>query len=205
MKQNRPENPFAFFHQNEALLYQFFLHESLTACMLVKKTLTPDSLKQVMGEASDKFYAPLGHLPKMLHYYDLHMANFEPYPNMKSVGRTLDRASLAAKNCTVAIEKNSIEPKKTFSQLRRELKKIGKLLFELVPNYKNSPHVLYFILCRHEQLDALYGKASLARALNTLYEGGLNEVEAFLVESFSRKGFHHLLPHIQNHLKTIQK
>ncbi|MCC5831920.1 MAG: hypothetical protein JJU12_02630 [Chlamydiales bacterium] len=204
MKQNRPENPFAFFHQNEALLYQFFLHESLLACMLVKETPTPDLLKQIMGESAHQFYNSQGHLPKMLHYYDLHMENFEPYPAMKSVGRTLDRALSAARSCADLIDKECKDHKKHFLQLRRELKKVGKLLYDLLPHYKNNPHVLYFVLCRHEQLDSLYGKASLVSLFDSLFEGGLVEVETFLSDSFSRKGFHHLLPNIQKQLETIQ-
>jgi hypothetical protein len=205
MKPNRPENPFAFFHQNEALLYQFFLHECLAACMLVKSAPTPGLLKQVIGESAHQFYSLQGHLPKMLHYYELHMSNFAPYPKMKSVGRTLESACLAAQSCAELIEKDSKDHKKPFLRLRRDLKKVGKLLFDLVPQYKNNPHVLYFILCRHEQLDSLYGKASLVRLFNSLFEGGLEEVETILSESFARKVFHHLLPNIQKQLETIQR
>jgi len=205
MKQEKPEKRFAFFHQNEALLYQFFLHECISTCFLIKNTLSADLLKQLMGCSASKLQSLQGHLPKMLHYYELQKANFDEQPLMESVGQTLERAYLAGQLCVELIQKDSKEHKKPYLQLRREIKKVGKLLFELLPiYYKDNPHVLYFVLCRHEQLDALYGEAIVANLFNSLFEGGLPEVETFLSEKFARKGFNHLLPNIQKQLETMR-
>jgi len=198
-----PYNRFAFFHQNEALLYQFFLHECITTCFLLKKTPSFDLFEQLVGKYSSHWYRVQGHLPKMLHYYELQKANFEEKPLMKTLGQTLERAYLTGQMCAKLIKKDSKEHKKPFQQLKREIKKVGKLLFDLLPQYQDNPQVLYFVLCRHEQLDALYGESVVAKLFNSLFSGGLPEVEAFLCEKFARKGFNHLLPNIQKQLEML--
>lgn len=166
---------FAFFHQSEPLLYQFFLNECL------------ESLKseKTLEKLTDGFIHPwnrvCGHLPHMLYFYELQKNTFGETPQMKSIGEILRKIYQSSLKLTV---------------LKEEIKKVLKLLLELLPLYRDNPQVLYYILSHNEQFD-------VKNLFKPLFVGGLSEAEAFLSKEFEKKGFHHLLPHIHKHMEKV--
>lgn len=203
MRNDHPYNYFAFYHQNEGLLFQFFLHECIETFHLLKNSPDPELLEKLLGDTPHQWQCLQGHIVKMLHYYDLYRVNFPDRPQMKTIGQALERAYLAGQVCANLILLQTSEYKKPYQQIKREIKKAGILLIDLLQDYQENPHVLYFALCKHKKIDELYGKPIITHLMNTLFPGGLPEMKTFLCEKFEQKGFHHLLQNIQAQVEIL--
>ena len=203
-----PNNRFAFYHQNEALLFQFLLHECLRAHQILRKKPNPQLFLQVVGNLehiSDAWHAPYGHLPRLLHYCSLLNAHFNDSSSLcKNLGQILDRAYLTAKKCYAVLTKEEERAHaKFYTNLRKEVRAFMTLLFVKLYDFRENASVLYFLLRHQEQFDALYREPIIKQTFEVFFPDGMKQAQLFLVEKFTKKGFDHLIPHIEQKLKTL--
>lgn len=207
---NSTANHLSFYHQNEALLFQFLLHESLrTHKALIKKPET-SLLAHVIGDfkasSSKNWLDPSGHLPKLVHYYTLFLSHFNspPTPLCQSLGETIEKACATAKKCYTQLEQCSEDHAKTYTQLRKEIRTLVKLLFEKLPEYSENPSVLYFLLKYREELDSLFRKPIIKITFLNFFPKGAVQAQNFFSEKFSKKGFDHLIPSVEEILLNLE-
>jgi len=201
---------FAFYHQNEALLFQFLFHECLRAHQLLKKKANSTLLLQMIGSlecTADTWHAPSGHLPRLLHYCSLLATHFDDPPSLlcKLLQQTLEQAVQIAKRCHDLLAKDEQEHSKLYTKLRKEIRTLMKLLFEKVYDFRDNASVLYFLLRHQEQFDTLYREPIIKKTLYAIFPSGMQEAQNFLIEKFSKKGFNHLIPSIEQKLKNLEK
>jgi len=200
-----PYNRFDFYHQNEALLFQFILHECLLTHQLLKKKPDEKMLLRLLGDSHVRAWnGQKGHLQKLLHYHDLLISHFSDSKNplIINTGKALDRAFIAAQECQKLLgETSALKP---FQQLKREMKKVTQLLFDKIGDYRKNENILFFILRQHKQFDDLYGEPIVAKTFSSLFPGGLREAGVFIEENYSRRGFNHLLPIIHKKIKSLK-
>jgi hypothetical protein len=215
MKQKSTVSPpptdtrFAFYHQNEALLYQFLLHEGLKAHQLLRKKPKLELLQKVIGSlelVSDKWHAPAGHLPRLIHYCSLLSVHFnDPSSELcKDLEAILCRACLTAKECYTAFKLEKKEQSQLYANLRRDIQAFMKILFSKIHAFRENASVLYFLLRHQEQFDALYREPIIMKTFNFFFPEGTKQAQLFLCEKFSKKGFHHLIPFIEQKLQKIE-
>jgi hypothetical protein len=198
------DNRFAFYHQNEALLFQFLLHECLRAHQILRKKPNFELFLQVAGNFDSVptgWQAPSGHLPRLLHYCTLLSAHFESSSLCKDLGQTLERAYLKAKQCYINFK--SEEHLKHYADLRKDMLIFMKFLFIKLYDFKENASVLYFLLRHQEQFDALYREPIIQKKFSVFFPEGIKQAQLFLTEKFSKKGFNHLIPYIEQKLKKL--
>lgn len=203
-----PNNRFAFYHQNEALLFQFLLHECLRAHLILKKKPDAALFLQLTGNLnrpSDTWQAPYGHLPRLFHYCSLLSVHFNnPATSLcKNLGLSLERAYELAKRCHDLRDKDEEEHAKHYTKLRKEIRVFMKLLFEKAHDFRDNASVLFFLLRHQEQLDSVYKEPIVRKTFHVFFPDGMDEAYHFLVEKLSKKGFNHLIPLIEQKLKNI--
>lgn len=201
-------NRIAFYHQNEALLLQFLLHESLRANQVLKKKPNPELFLQLTGNLNhypSTWHAPFGHLPKLFHYCSLLSMHFNTPPSLlcAHLGESLERAFVLAKSCQALTDAEEEERGKLYSKLKKETRLFLKLLFEKVADFRDNPSVLFFLLKHQEEFDALFREPIIRKTFQAFFPEGMKHAYQFLVEKFSKKGFNHLLPLIEEKLKTF--
>jgi len=209
MKEKRsstsPPHHFAFYHQNEALLFQFLLHECLQAHQILRKKPDVNLFQQVTGnldQVSENWHAPLGHLPKLLHYCTLLSSHFEHAASLcKDLGQTLERAYSKAKQCYSTFDTH--EHLQHYADLRKEMLLFMKFLFVKLYDFRENASVLYFLLHHQEQFDSLYREPIIKKTFLAFFPDGIKQVQFFLSEKFSKKGFNHLIPYIEQKLKKL--
>ncbi len=180
MKREESYNCFAFFHQNEALLYQFFLDECLTSSQQLMHKLSPQTLEKLLGPSPCMYcYQAKGNLPRMFHLCSLYKEHFGTTSILEKIEESL-----------ICAQKHACD--QNHQHLKREIKKIGDLLLEKFYLYNENPHVLYFVLRNYNQLKKHYSKLP-----------NLETYRDFLSEKMAQKGFHHLLPGIEKLMAEI--
>jgi hypothetical protein len=203
-----PVKRFAFYHQNEALLFQFLLYECMRAQQTLRKKPDATLLLQIMGKVESRvesWHAPLGHLPKLLHYCSLLATHFDtpPSPLCKNLEQTLQRAYAVAKECHAALERDVEGLSKLYTLLRKEMRTFMKLLFEKLHDFCDNAAVLFFLLRHQEQFDALYREPIIKKKFHLFFPEGVKQAQGFLIEKFSKKGFNHLIPYIEQRLQNL--
>lgn len=191
---------FAFFHQSEGLLHQFFLNE----CLLIFQTLQEKSHDKLgfrlMGEAEkgSLWSSTPGHLPKLHLYYSLLITHFADPQTLilKKIGSILTRA------CT-KVRLSSDKPS-MLQGLKQDIRAITILFFEKLSDYEGNESILFFLLRSHEQFDALHGKPIIAKLFAKLFRGGIEEAGTFLEEHYEQNGFNHLLPLISEKIDSLK-
>jgi hypothetical protein len=206
-KAAQADNRFAFYHQNEALLFQFLLHECLCAHQILRKRPSFELFSQFVGRfecKSTTWQAPNGHLPRLLHYSFLLATHFENTSSAlcKNLGAILERSFLTAKKCHESFN-NEKEHSKLYAILRREIRAFMKLLLEKLNDFRDNASVLYFLLRHQEQFDAMYKEPIIRNIFLTFFPEGLGAAQLFLVEKFSKKGCNHLIPYIEDKLQKL--
>lgn len=213
MKEKRPhptlpERRFTFYHQNEALLFQFLLHECLRAHQILKKKPDKKLLSKVIGKLenrSENWHAPHGHLPRLHHYCTLLVTHFDdPSSKMgKNLKTILERAFSNAQKISPLIEKEEKSLVELYTHLRKEMRACLKLLLNKVDQFHENASVLYFLLRHQEQIDAFYRGPIIQKKFRAFFPDGMLQAQKFLSEKFSKKGFHHLIPFIEQKMKQL--
>jgi hypothetical protein len=204
---SQPVHRFAFYHQNEALLFQFLVHECLQAHHLLRKKPCPVLLSLIVGNLQidpEKWQAPTGHLPRLMHYCILLISHFNQ-PTSRyclDLQGCLNRAYLAAKK----YEESSDQEKgceKLYKLLKKEISCFAKTLLEKLPDFRENASVLYFLLRYQEQVDAIYRQPFIKKTFHLFFPEGLDAAILFMTEKFAKKGFHLLIPSIEEKLKFL--
>ncbi|MFC2049109.1 hypothetical protein ACFLR2_00335 [Chlamydiota bacterium] len=199
---------FAFHHQNEALLFQFLLHECISAQRLLRQEPCPERLRHVIGYREGEqlaWQALFGHLPRMRHYCALFETHFAApsSPLSEQLSQALERAHSAAQECLNVHEKEEKSLAFFYPPLISELSCFLKLLFEKLSDYRDNPSVLYFLLRHQEECDAAYCEPVVKKMFSSFFPQGSEQAQAFLTEQFSHKGFDHLIPSIEEGFKKM--
>lgn len=199
---------FAFHHQNEALLFQFLLHECISAHGILRNKPCPALMRHVIGHSDNEeniWQAPFGHVIRLRQYCTLFTTHFgDPSSTLsQQLGQTIERAYSAALLCRSYHDKDENQLALLYQPLKRELSSFLKLLFEKLSDYRDSPSVLYFLLRHHEQCDAAYRQPIVKKMFCSFFPQGIEQAQAYLTERFSQKGFDHLIPSIEENLKKI--
>jgi glutamine synthetase adenylyltransferase len=75
--------------------------------------------------------------------------------------------------------------------------RFAKLIPRLAYHFKHDENVILFLLKNHKILDRLYTNRFVIKLLTKMYPKGIKEVQHFLIEKYSARGFENLLPSIQ--------
>lgn len=205
---NASDQPFVFYHQNDGLLYQFLLHECLCAHNLLRKKPSTPLLHQIVGSlelSQEKWRAPKGHLPRLIYYSTLFFSHFNQ-TLMSDTRHLKERLGLLYQEALFNMElmnDNKPELKKLYSILKKEIGAFFKILLKEVPQYKENPAVLYFLLRNQKQIDAIYRQSFTKEIFFMLFPGGLEQAHSFLAERFANKGFNRLLSQISELLQQL--
>ncbi len=206
--QTNVKSRFAFHHQNEALLFQFLLHESLSAHNILRQKPSPLLLCQVIGpiDRENVWQSMLGHLPRLRHYCSLFIKYFDEgaSPLSQQLHDTLERAQKVARKCSLFQEKSLDEQKMLYRPLKKELVNVIKLLLQKVYDYKENPSILLFLLRHQEECRTVFRKPIVKDLFSDIFPDGRDQAYAFLSEKFSQKGFEHLIPSIETYLKQLR-
>jgi hypothetical protein len=201
---------FAFYHQNEALLFQFLVHECLRAHSLLRKKPCPILLVQIVGNLEvgcEKWQAPIGHLPRLMHYCALLYSHFNQslIPYSKQLKIILDRAYSAAKKYESSADRGEEACGRLYKILREAITTFIKILLERLPEYRDDASVLYFLLRHQEQVDALFRQPFVKKTFSLFFPEGVGQAYLFFAEKFTKRGFNHLIPAIEQQLKQLEK
>ncbi len=207
-RQGSPKN-FAFYHQNEALLLQFLIHECLRTQEILMKRAAPHLLLQVIGNleiSRVQWQAPLGHLPRLIHYCTLlcdHFKKSESDHCMK-LQAALERAYGEAKKYEeLGHDKKRFA--KLYATLRKEITLFFRLLLARLFEFRDDATILYFLLCHQEQIDTCCKQPFTKKIFDQFFPKGLSQAHLFLAEKFTKKGFNHLIPLIEKKLRQLEK
>lgn len=202
LKINSAYNQFAFFHQNEALLYQYMIHEALhTYQALQAETLNQDLFECLMGLPPQNWQGRSGHLQKLHHCIILLNSHFPHAENSfaEELAQLSEKAIQLANKCSLLLIKKSPDLNKPYHQLQTAAKKLTHLLFQKLSLFQNNEQVLFFILKSGKRIEALFGKSFLNGLFASLFPGGFEECVAYISEQYAQKGFNHLLPQIEKY------
>jgi hypothetical protein len=187
---------FAFFHQNEGVLHQFFLNECLLILQALQEKADDGLVARLIGDIEKRAFweSAFGHLPKLQLFYALLNTHFADPQSLaiKQIGSILTRAC----------KKATLYP--DWQELKRDIKKITTLFFEKLPSTPDKEPVLFFLLRSHEQFEALYGKPIIATLFVKLFSGGIEEAGVVIEEYYKRNGFNHLLPLIDEKIHSLK-
>ncbi len=200
---NTAYDRFAFAHQNEPLLFQFILNECLMTLSKLQTFSSEESLFLIIGlkenhEISRRWDPHTGHLRWLYYYFTLFETHFNEKntPLLKQFGASLKRALRLAQQ--YQITSSTFDPRaKSLLHLKVEVKKMIYLLLKKLFEYRANENVIFFLVRNHELIEKLCGKAKTSFLLVSLFPKGIKEISTFLVERYTKRGFHHLIPLIQ--------
>lgn len=203
-------------HQDEALLFQFVLHEFLSSSRAMQEPLSLQLFQKLIGDYF-QFQTPYllsyrqsGFLLKLNHYLLLLSIHF-PKRNcfddhlFKEIFQSTEKAINAAIESQRCFEKNGPNFNLSFKRLQRQMKKLAQLLPKRISCYKQNENVLYFLLRRKADFDLLYSPKMLSWIFQSLFKGGMEEGVAWIVEQYKQRKFNHLLPRILQQIECITK
>jgi hypothetical protein len=78
-----------------------------------------------------------------------------------------------------------------------------KLVITTIDAFHEDENVLFFILRHREQFDEAIGFNFVKSLYNEMHPGGLKDIEKLLVQNYSKRGFHNLLPLITTKLAEL--
>lgn len=202
LKINSAYNQFAFFHQNEALLYQYMVHEALHTSQALQAA-TPDQalFESLMGLPAQNWQGRSGHLQKLNQCILLLNSQF-PHADHSFAGelaKLSEKAIQIANKCSLLLIKKSPDLNKPYAQLQNVVKKISLFLLQNLSLFQDHEQVLFFILKSNKRIEALFGKSFLNELFSSLFPGGFDEGITYVSEQYAQKGFHHLLPQLEKY------
>jgi hypothetical protein len=198
----------AFYHQNEGLLFQFLLHESLRLFKILGKKHSSFLLSRILKvpEKSLKGWQITGGcLHRLVHYYYLFLAHFDnpPSPLCRHLAITLEKAALKVKHYYDGDNQGEKAELHLFLALRRHIRSFIALLFEKIPHYRDNPAVLFFLLRNQEHFDTICRQSIIKATFFNMFPEGIEQAYAFIAEKYAKKGFNHLLPLLELKLKQL--
>lgn len=203
--------------QNEGILFQFILHEFLKSHALIegiRSSANPEKdFAMLVGhdhKDDSRSYAcfwteQIGSLKNLktyisllsVHFPAVNNANDPDYKNLFQCVVTMSHALFDFHNCPYHEEKI-----KKGERLNRALKKMSRSLHNRLHRYCEDENVLLFLIKSHREFSQIFGSAAMAKLMKL--KGGINELQAFLLERYSKRGFDHLLPLIRETITYTQ-
>lgn len=218
MRSKAQHLPPATFHQSDSLLIQFILHEFLKLLRVTKKLkqslqdenplpMIRKELICLVGPEHDykhlfSWSSDLGVLTKMKTYLDLLL--HRDSSQVKRLKNTCHEAWEAAILCLEVAKEGNIKTLENYKLLTDQFKnaldlfeKIPAEIKRVLPFYAQDENIVFFLLEHKETLDASLETKFLKQLFHKMYEGGVNQAEAFLIEKYRERGFLALLPIIE--------
>ncbi len=174
----------SFYNRSESLLFQFLIHEVLQAAHLLETSLSLKTKQKLVGSKEKRWFSREGHLPLILHFCELQSEE------NKELKKTICRAQDAAQD-------------EKWPVVKEALLEFGRHALETLPRYKESPHVLYFLLTQHDRIDRAFGKTTTLHALRRVFGQNLESMANALIECMSLRGFQNLSSQIIHETKRI--
>lgn len=218
----RVQSPYFAFHRDKHLLLQFIIQETL---LLIPK------LKALEETISDKknpqsaeiitFLRPLlggidDHLPPFtLPHTDGHLAKLKGYTSLLlqdiaikvQVYSLMDQLTNDAWIfCVKSYDCLQADPKRIFRPLWKMIYTC-KLFLKTLPvgikAFLQDENVLFFIVRHQKELDAAYGPEFTEKLISSSFSNGLPSAKLLLLKRYQERGFHHLLPVIEELFATL--
>lgn len=90
-------------------------------------------------------------------------------------------------------------------KLTKSIKRLANLVAEAIIKYHDDENVIFFLVRHHRDLGDLYENPSFVpKLLRKMFPKKLDGVQTFLTQSYQARGFHHLVPVIQEKLAEIE-
>jgi hypothetical protein len=200
---------FAFHHQNEALLFQFLLRECLTAHQILFQHPCPKKFRDIVGNLNGEvqpWQHHYGHVPRLRHYCTLYTTFFADSSSSiaSQLVLSIEKACQAALQCGSFQEQTTEKQAQLYAPLQQEMGCILSLLFAKLPDYREDPFILYFLLRHQELCDAVFQQPIVKNTLNSFFPQGLDQALTYMTDWFSKKGFEHLIPSIEEKFKDLE-
>lgn len=194
---------FAFYYQNEGLLFQFLLHE----CLCLHRTLSENPSAEVWLNFTGvvKGYAvrhlECGRLSMLHHYCHLFIAHFtdSTTPLHNHLIQSLEKTYNVA--IDIFYEKEELKQHDLYVGLKNEIAVFMELLFKKLDDYKEDPSVLYFLLRHQEQFEMICNQPIIKKAFALFFPEGAQQAQVFLTTHFSKKGFEYVIPAVEAQFK----
>ena len=204
-------HPLGHIHQNDALLFQFILHEFLATFSLLSELSQSHAFDKLIGDTClFQMQYPLSHrvpgsLVKLQHYLFLLGSHFyEKQSDHESTVRALlssvEKALLLAMDYQKFRKKEENAFEKTLTQFKKLIRSCRNPLLTMISIYHQNENVLYFLLRRQKDFNLFFGKITLKQTLDSLFKGGMEEAGRWLVKRYQQRKFDHLVPSIQAQL-----
>jgi hypothetical protein len=199
------------FYQNDALLFQFVLHELMITQQKIQKDCQESLLNQLIGESIPYdiqfplFKGAMGSLKKLYFYFSiLKIRNNEKTRQnaFKEMAEFSEDAIKKAENCRYFLKSNQEESAKCFEVIKDFLNLISKCVFSEILYFHENENILYFLLRNQIEIDSLFGSRLVATTFERL--GGIQETCQVILDKYSLRGFHHLLPFILQQSEVLQ-
>lgn len=187
---------------NAALIYQYVLNESLIIQNILKEEPSDKMFVDLIGELSTTTFwgSSTGHLHKLHMYYSHILAQGEN--SLCDIKIALNLTLKTAKQCQHALLNDLACP---FLILKQMLYNITFIFIQKIELYAKNHYVLFFLLRKHQEIDAIYGEGTVNRIFESLFSKGIDEASQYLLSQFSNHGYTHLIPTINEHFNMISR
>lgn len=90
-------------------------------------------------------------------------------------------------------------------KITAELKKMGKIIPKIFTKFQKDENVLFFFIRHKNDFDNLHSKGFVKKMIVKAYPKGLSEAESFLMQRYTKRGFHELVAMIKMHMQDLKK
>ena len=84
------------------------------------------------------------------------------------------------------------------------MRRASRLILQLLMSFNDDENVILFLLKNQESFEKVYRPKILSKLFSKMYKNGITEAKDFLINSFSGRGFDHLLPQITQQLRALE-
>lgn len=212
------------YHLDSSLLLQFILSEFLTICCEIQaiKSL-PSKLSEADREkleytlshlsGASKEYMRLfswnsdgGILAKLKSYCGFFAQNSDlSEKKLRALHHKSNQIWLQCLQCLdlVRSDEGTELILKSIDKLVRGVQQIGKLIADILPEFRDDENVLFFLLRNYKELDAAYSPRFISKTLKKMFNGGAHEAGRLMIVNYTQRGFNNLVPIIQDKILEV--
>lgn len=197
-------------HQDEALLFQFVLHELLATRRILSEGPSLLHIQKLIGDLYQPYspsHQQSGSLLKLYYYLSMLSLHFPKRnslddPLFRTIFCTTESAIDKAIACQRHFDKTPIAFEKSFRLLQKKCKILSNLIFKRITHYLQNENVLYFLLRRKQDFDTFYHKKTVVTIFENLFRGGMEEALEWISKQYRQRKFSHLLPLIRKSISN---
>lgn len=156
-----------------------------------------------------------GILAKLKNYCSFFANNISPQdPEAGALQRNAERAWINCLECIDQIREAEKLPAKGtpdlpalkayMEKMVQRLRRLSRVVANIVLRFKEDENVLLFLLNHQEQLDRLYEEQFVAKLFHKMFPQGLRQAEAFMAAKYTARGFDHLIPLISSKISLLE-